>query len=748
MALSWCFFGWIPGRNVILGADALPLVSPWLRPGATMHNLTLTDPLWQFYPWLREFRSAILRGRFPLWDPSIRAGVPIAANPISAYFFPLTWLVVPLGVDAGVSALAVLRPALAAFFAFLYFRRGKHSGAAALLGGATYGFSLPFLVWAEHPQDNVFLLLPLLLLTIDETIRRPGLRSVAKTAALLFLITVAGHPESALHLALFALAYSVVQVVRLSPANPGRGLLHLAAAGLWACALSLFLLYPNLLVVVESTAFRQAGPRTLLLPLRTLLAAVWPGYFGNPAAGAVAADLPYNFNEAAFFFGLAPLALAAGALVSSGRRRRLPPPVFWAALAVVMLLLIFAAPRSPVFLSIPFVGRTYQNRLAIPLGLALGALAAGGLDAARREARARRSSLAALAGLAAAALAIFAASPSHRPGARQLGWECAVILIGAASVSLLRRKAAAATALLCVGQLLDLWRAGAGYHSRSRPEQIFPELPILQALRTETGDGRVLGIGLVLPPNSATVYGLRDVRGYDAVEGSHFRAARDQLAAWDPNPGRPEMTAAGFTPRSAGLLQLFSVRALLLPPRLQPAGNLAARYGIQLSLAYDDRNGKVYRVAGIPGRFQAIARVTPAVLAVAADPRHESLVEGIDSPALFPEAGSAMITVEKDEPERLLLRTSCPGPFFLRVSDAFDDGWRAALDGKPLRLYRADAAFRGAIIPPGDHRLEMRYRMPGSPFTLPVSIAAALLLAAGLAARGRKPIAAPPPATG
>ena len=746
---SWCFFGWIPGRNVILGADALSLVAPWKRPGATMHNMTLTDPVWQFYPWLRELRLAVVSGRFPLWDPTIRAGVPIAANPISAYFFPLTWLVVPLGAGAGVSAVAVLRPALAAFFAFLYLRNGRHSASASLFGGLTYGFSLPFLVWAEHPQDNVFLLLPLLLMAIDGVIRRrsgTAGRGVAGVAATLALVAVAGHPESAVHVGLFAFAYSAVQLCRLSP-RPGRDTFRLGAAALWAAAISLFIVYPSLLVVMESTAFHETAPRTMLLPLRALAGALWPDYFGNPAAGGASADLPVNFNEAAFFFGVAPLATAVGAFLVPRRRRRIPPPAFWMAGAAAMIVLIFFAPRSSAFLALPFLGRTFQNRLTIPLGLSLAALAAEGLDGARRGARARRACLAALAALAVAAFAIFAASPAHPPGSRQLAWESAAFMAGAAGLFLLGRRTAPAFALLCAGQFLDLWRAGAGYHALVEPGSVFPEVPILRALRTATGDGRMLGIGLVLPPNSSSVYGLRDVRGYDAVESSRFRTAREDLAIWDPNRGRPEMTATGFTPRSRGLLRLFSVGALLLPDRLRPAPDLETRYGISLEPVWQGEEGSVYRIDGAPGRFQPIGRLVPAGpdARLAPDPTAESAVEGIDRPLSFPEAPRAALQVVDDEPERVALRTSCPGPFFLRVSDAWDAGWRATIDGKPFRLHRADAAFRGLFIPAGIHRVEMRYGLPGNPGLPLLSLVAAIGL---LAALRRAPTAVGPPATG
>jgi len=64
---------------------------------------------------------------------------------------------------------------------------------------------------------------------------------------------------------------------------------------------------------------------------------------------------------------------------------------------------------------------------------------------------------------------------------------------------------------------------------------------------------------------------------------------------------------------------------------------------------------------------------------------------------------------------------------FLVVSDNFLDGWRATSNGRPLKIYRANYAFRAVHLGPGAHQVEFRYR-PVS-FTIGVIVSAVACLA-------------------
>jgi len=74
------------------------------------------------------------------------------------------------------------------------------------------------------------------------------------------------------------------------------------------------------------------------------------------------------------------------------------------------------------------------------------------------------------------------------------------------------------------------------------------------------------------------------------------------------------------------------------------------------------------------------------------------------------------------------------GAFFV-VAMTFDEGWRAQVDGTPVPLLPTAACQVGVELPPGAHRLELRYRDPWVPVGAAASVVA--LAAAALLFRWR-----------
>ena len=70
-------------------------------------------------------------------------------------------------------------------------------------------------------------------------------------------------------------------------------------------------------------------------------------------------------------------------------------------------------------------------------------------------------------------------------------------------------------------------------------------------------------------------------------------------------------------------------------------------------------------------------------------------------------------------------------PGYVVLLDAWDDGWRAEVDGRPAEVLRANVGFRAVRVEPGAHAIVFRYR----PRTLLIGLGLSLtgLLAAALA---------------
>jgi hypothetical protein len=56
------------------------------------------------------------------------------------------------------------------------------------------------------------------------------------------------------------------------------------------------------------------------------------------------------------------------------------------------------------------------------------------------------------------------------------------------------------------------------------------------------------------------------------------------------------------------------------------------------------------------------------------------------------------------------VRTRSSAPSVLVTSDPFYPGWEASIDGQPARLFRADYALRGVVLPAGEHLVRFEFR--------------------------------------
>jgi len=98
------------------------------------------------------------------------------------------------------------------------------------------------------------------------------------------------------------------------------------------------------------------------------------------------------------------------------------------------------------------------------------------------------------------------------------------------------------------------------------------------------------------------------------------------------------------------------------------------------------------------------------------DMTHIVLVEG-DSPSFEmtqPEPGAfERATIAAYEPDRVAIDVEAASAGALVLSDAYEPGWSANLDGHTLPVTYANRVMRAVAVPPGRHRVLMTYQPPG-----------------------------------
>jgi hypothetical protein len=144
---------------------------------------------------------------------------------------------------------------------------------------------------------------------------------------------------------------------------------------------------------------------------------------------------------------------------------------------------------------------------------------------------------------------------------------------------------------------------------------------------------------------------------------------------------------------------------------------------------------QVARVVGkprvMPGEA-ALARALDLLPQIGLDPQREALVSAAQVGELTLPRGAraARADLARAEPGRLDVRAEGPG--LLVVSEAWDPGWSAEVDGERADVHRVDLAQMGVVLEPGIHRVSLRYRPRGLAAGLALAGAggAALLVAA------------------
>jgi Bacterial membrane protein YfhO len=111
----------------------------------------------------------------------------------------------------------------------------------------------------------------------------------------------------------------------------------------------------------------------------------------------------------------------------------------------------------------------------------------------------------------------------------------------------------------------------------------------------------------------------------------------------------------------------------------------------------------------VDNQIQAIAAVEQLGAAL----RDQLVVEDPGRPLAAGAQVSGKARIVKDLPEQVVVEADAGAPAYLVLSDTFDPGWSATLDGQPAPIWPAYIAFRAVYLPQGPHTVVFTYRPAG-----------------------------------
>lgn len=403
------------------------------------------------------------------------------------------------------------------------------------------------------------------------------------------------------------------------------------------------------------------------------------------------------------------------------------PPTLWLALAATSLLLSLgrhAFAFDLFYLVVPgfrlFRG---QERAAVAVSFSLAMLAGWALARWRQgdEGLGRDLAVSSVYTCGLGVLLATVAAPALRPTAQGLIFLGLVVSYLAHARATRRLRPASLAALLCLLVAADLgWSVASVNLSPSAPSELRPG-PLVAALRS--GDVQRVDNAYRLPPNFGVLHGVEALSGASplrlATMDRLLRGLEDRpdlrwdllavshVLSWQE---RLDLPAELLLSQGEGEERTFLHRLSAAAPRLWwvPRARLSA--GDDQALAW-------LREEGFPRHGAVVLHATGPGAAAADSP-------GIDDPAAGLAPGQAADLALLDRrPGEVRARSHSPSPGWLVLSEAYDPGWRAWVNGSPSPLYRADLALLALPLPAGEQDILLRYTAPW----LTAGLAAALL---------------------
>lgn len=723
--LPLCF----TGRALLTGAIYAPVDLPYMsEPMAEyageagvqpVHNGTLSDLYTQIIPWQHAVRHALSQGEWPVWNPFLLCGSILAANMQAAPYDAINILGLLLSHPQSLTFGAAMTFFIAGFFTFAFARSLGLGEIAALVAAAGFMFNGILAFFIGWPLGRAWTFLPLVLFSVRTIAREPGLRAAVLLTTAFVLVIFAGHPESVLHVIAIGGAYGVFEVAVRRTWKP---IAFAAIAGVVALLLTAIALLP----------FFAAAPETLEYDVRRNLYAPAKFYTTAEIVGLRAGRTFFPFfggqperdNVTSLWDPSAPrvgsiiAGLALAALVVARRKQTW----FFFGLALVTLCAAFDAPPIPHLLhELPLFDIALNQRLAFAGAFALSILAALAIESvaagfsppsARLKPGATSRATAIIVLLTGVVLGIVAALIWDRQ--IKAGVEAdliiallAVELVPLAIVALLlvlRTPPRIFLPLILGLVLLQRTFADGNIYPALPQTAFYPEVPVLHAiLKDQRTPFRIAGRNFALIPDGAAMYGLEDIRGYEAMT---FERLTETFPLWCiAQPVSFNLVEDLSKP----FLSFLNVRYAITRTDFEPPEGWR--------LVMEDRdsrlleNTRVLPRAFVPRRVRYEQSSVNVILAMSKATDFSDMA-WLTVPHYEPHEianGPGELTIRRESGSSYEIDATMELDGWVVLSDSKWPGWRAYVDGKRVETHYANHAFVGVFVPKGKHHLRLVY---------------------------------------
>lgn len=773
---------------------------PAFLPGRQVYG---TDYLAGSYFFYDFFADRFGSGSLPKWVPYIYGGMPVYANPGSAYHpvHLLAETLLPTGKVIG--AIFVVQFWLAGLGMYLLARELGCRAWVAFVAGIAFQFTGVTMSWVYAGHDGrimVSTMAPLFFYFLHRGIRTGSVFPFAGAAATLGFALLSFQIQNSYYLILAGFIWAVFLLFRFGlhkrPAALGKTVL----LGFGAVAFAFLLAAVNFLpfrdYVAESPRGMQGGRGyeysvSYSMPPIGLVSMAVPEQAGasiiDPDTQRPLFPANAGFKLHTEYVGAFVLVLLALGFAYS---RRVAYWWFFGGLALFALSMALGGntPLYRLYYLLPGIDRFRAPDLVYYVAafslVTMAALTLERLAVLRAEATTRRPSAEAKGGMqmvlwiglglvAVAIMGAMMAGGDSSPGepSRAAGWMRFALFAGAVTAILWawtagKMMSMAAALLLALVTLTDLWIVDRRFfHTTQGPDEAFAMDDVVAFLQSQPGPNRVWALPLQQAwgrggpsgGNYPMLFGIEQAGGEHPnplqrwvkyagagqqviTDWHNFMGPQDSLQATQTQDGQ----ALLFTPRP-GFLEAANIRYIVsMFPMVHPALREVHRGS---ALVYENTAAlpRAYLVPTVQKLPEE--QILPAMERGGWNPAQTAFVEtdaNVNLPA-GPLSGNARVTAHEED--RVTVQTTASRPALMVLADNYYAGWTASIDGREAPIVRTNSTLRGVVVPAGTHTVEFVFH-PDDLYTGFYLYLAGLAVLAALAVlalvRGRRRPAAEP----
>lgn len=708
----------------------------------------------QFFYWRRFAYATLGHGELPLWNPYVFSGTPYIAGIQSAIFYPLNILYLLFDTPFAINLSITIHCFLASLFTYLFARYIDIGRIGSILSAITFTYGAPYFfhIYPGHLSIvSAVVWLPLMFLGMEALLRKKDIKYAVLGGLALSMQLLAGHPQYVFYSTIAVSLYFFIHLV-VTKELRGSIWLFLIGFGLFVItgiSLSAVQLLPTFELTQYSVreALSYEWVSTFSLPPEKLITLLLPDFFGNML------NVPYwgksYLWEMSVYLGVIPLAMvAAGILLDRSKH------VFIFSLIAAISLILALGKYTPLLMALynyvpGFAVFRGLSKFVFIFAFASSMIAGYGLEKVVRLAQEKSPKIQYVSSFLVATALVFISlgivghlygyefwksiigayitgEDRYEPlppltddfvnGARAVVFMTilktsilSILLAGVLFIWPRVKKLPIQSLIISVLALtvIDLWTFGSRYVVTFDPKAVSINMKLKTFLKSDKEPFRVATpISHLL--NMGMLEGIENVGGYDVIvlkDYSEFINFAQGLPVDEPNIA---MTIQGVSP----MLDLLNVKYYVLEPTMNiPLPGF--------DLVFQNERYKVYRNnEALPRSFVVhdtwVIKDRDAIFQHMASPRfdptsHAIIEETIDTVPFHPTVRSPLPRIIEHSPNRVTAEAYLREPGLLVLADAYYPGWKAFVDGKETKIYRANYVMRGVHVPKGQHVIQFRY---------------------------------------